>query len=52
MRTEVAKQINEYVVGYAERNNITVSEALEQNIVKNVIALIKERERVAGKGSN
>lgn len=42
MKTETAKQINEYVIGYARRNNITVSEALERNIVKNVIALIME----------
>ena len=48
MRTEVAKQINKYVISYALRNNLTVQEALEQNIVKNVIALMREREKVAG----
>lgn len=52
MKTETAKQINNYVISYAERNNITVTEALTKKVVQNVIAWIRLKEgRVSGKGS-
>lgn len=48
-KTELEKKINRYVRGYAQRHKITKEQALQREIVKNVIEWLKIRE---GKGNN
>lgn len=48
-KTELGKKINRYVRGYARRHKITKEQALQREIVKNVIEWLKIRE---GKGNN
>ena len=48
-KTELEKKINRYVRGYARRHKITKEQALQREIVKNVIEWLKIRE---GKGNN
>lgn len=43
-KTKLKKKIGRYVRGYAKRNNMTEEQALEQDIVQNVIAWINLRE--------
>ena len=48
-KTELEKKINRYVRGYARRHKIMKEQALQREIVKNVIEWLKIRE---GKGNN
>lgn len=48
-KTKLEKQINRYVRGYAQRRKITKEQALQKEIVKNVIDWLKIRE---GKRNN
>lgn len=48
-KTELEKKINRYVRGYAQRRKITKEQALQKEIVKNVIDWLKIRE---GKRNN
>lgn len=44
-KTELEKKINRYVRGYAQRHKITKEQALQREIVKNVIDWLKVREK-------
>jgi hypothetical protein len=44
-KTKLKKKIGRYVRGYAKRNNMTEEQALEQDIVQNVITWINLREQ-------
>lgn len=44
-KTELEKKINRYVRGYAQRHKITKEQALQREIIKNMIAWLEIRER-------